>query len=214
MPLVAQGLDLLLRQAGETEHADLRGDVVPRAGGAAGLETLAQTAAHLQDAAAHGAQIILPLGEERGVVQDTASDAGAVRGRVGDLGALQDGQLAGDVAIGGGGVCARRRDKVERASALAIQAEVLGEGLGDAQLEALLDEVADGPGVAGQVAGCEALVGGVEEGEVGSLAHDRCDFAPLVLAGVDPGGVVGACVQEDDGAVRCCPQRLQHAIKV
>lgn len=63
------------------------------------------------------------------------------------------------------------RDEVESARALTVQTEVLSEGLRDAQLEALLDEVADGPGVADQVAGGEALVCGVEEGEVRAGAH-------------------------------------------
>lgn len=89
---------------------------------------------------------------------------------------------------------------MESACALAVEAEVLSEGLRDAELEALLDEVPDGPGVAAQVAGGEALVGAVEEGEVGALAHDDGDFLPLVLGEVYACGVVGAGVEEDDGA--------------
>lgn len=203
-----------LGQASETEHTNLGGNVIPRAGSTAGLETLTQTTAHLQDTTAHGTQIILPLREENGVIQNAAGNAGAVRGRIGDLRALQDSQLASDVGIGGGSIRARGRDEVEGSCALTVQTEVLGEGLRDAQLEALLDEVADRPGVADQVARGEALVGGVEEGEVRALAHQRGDLAPLVLRGVDTGWVVCAGVQEDDGSSRRRPQRLEHAIEV
>lgn len=214
MPLIPQNLNLGLGQPSETEHANLCRDMVPGTRRAASLKALPETAAHLLDPTAHRAEVILPFSEERGVVQDAAGDAGTVSRRVRDLRPLQDGQLTSNVTVGGGGVGAGGRDKVEGTGALAIQAEVLGEGLGDAHLEALFHEVADGPGVAGQVARGEALVCGVEEGEVGSLAHDGGDLAPLVLAGVDAGGVVGARMQEDDGAGRRCPQRLQHAVKV
>lgn len=89
---------------------------------------------------------------------------------------------------------------MEGAGALAVQAEVLGEGLRDAEFEAEGDEVADGPGVVGEGAGGEALVGAVEEGEEFSRLHDRGDLFPLGLRGVDAGGVVGAGVEEDDAA--------------
>jgi len=88
---------------------------------------------------------------------------------------------------------------VESASALAVEAEVLSEGLRDAELEALFDEVPDCPGVAAEVAGGEALVSSVEEWDVRALAHDDGDFLPLVLGEVYACGVVGAGVEEDDG---------------
>ena len=89
---------------------------------------------------------------------------------------------------------------MEGARALAVQPEVLGEGLRDAQLEALRDEVPDGPGVGLEVARCEALVCAVEEGVEAAGADDGGDFFPLVAGGVDAGGVVRAGVQEDDAA--------------
>lgn len=214
MPFVPQQLDLLLRQPGKTEHADLIGDMRPGPGRPLGLETLAQAGAHVGDAAAHGAQVVLPLGEEGGVVEDAAGDAGAVGRGVGDLGALQDGELGGDVGVGGGGVGAGGGHKVEGAGALAVETEVLGERLRDAQLEALVDEVAHGPGVAGEVAGRKTLVGAVEEGEQLAVAHDDGDLLPLVLGEVDAGGVVGAGVQQDDGAGRGGAQGGQHAVEV
>ena len=126
MVLLAQSQDLGLGQAGEREHADLIGNVVPRAGSLQLLEVLAQRRAHLDDAAGHGAQVTLPLGEQLWVVEDCGSDTGAVRGRVGDLGALQDGELRGDALGGVLGVRAGGGDEVEAAGALAVETEVLG----------------------------------------------------------------------------------------
>lgn len=77
------------------------------------------------------------------------------------------------------GVRARAGDEVEGAGSFAVEAEVLGEGLRDAEFEALLDEVADGPGVVFEVPGGEALVGAVEEGEVVFGADDFGDVGPL-----------------------------------
>ena len=89
------------------------------------------------------------------------------------------------------------------ARSLAVETEVLGEGLCDAELEALLDKVVDWPGVIVQVAGSEALVSAVEEGEVRLLAHYGGDLFPLVLSGVDARGVMSAGMEEDDAAFRC-----------
>lgn len=89
---------------------------------------------------------------------------------------------------------------MEGTGSFAVEAKVLGEGLRDAEFEALFDEVADGPGVVLEVAGGETLVCAVEEGEVLLGADDLGDVGPLGAGGVDAGGVVGAGVQEDDAA--------------
>lgn len=139
---------LLLRQAREAEHADLIRDVLPAALLPVQLlQFPSQGFAHVDDAAGHGAQVGFPFFEELGVVEDEAGDAGAVGGRVADLAALEDGELgcyATDCALG---VRAGAGDEVEGAGSFAVETEVLGEGLGDAQFEALLDEVSDSPGV-------------------------------------------------------------------
>ena len=103
---------------------------------------------------------------------------------------------------------------MESTCALTVEPEVLGEGLCDTELEALLDEVADGPCVADEIPGREALVGCVEEGEVVALLHDGSDLAPLVLCGVDACGVMGAGVQEDDGALGGRGDGGDHAVEV
>lgn len=143
---------LLLIQPREAEHADLLRDVVPLAGRAHLLEFAPQRLPHADNAPGHGAQVRLPLCEQVLVVEDQASDARAVGWGVADLGALQDGELAGDAH--GSVLCvgARGGDEVEASCALAVETKVLGVGLGDEELESLLNEVADGPGVVVEVA--------------------------------------------------------------
>lgn len=210
MPLLPQNLNLSLRQAGETKHANLAGNMIPRARGSLLLQSLPQSPSHLLDPTTHSPQILLPLLKELRVIQNPTRNSGTIGRRVGDLRALQNGQLTRDVGIGLFTVRTRRRDKVERASSLTVQTEVLSEGLGDAQFETLVYEVADSPSVADQIARGETLVRGVEEGEVVLFFHDGCDLFPLVLGRVDAGGVVGAGVEEDDRAGRRCLQRLEH----
>ena len=56
---------VLTGQSSEGEHADLSCDVVPSAGGAQLHETVPQTLPHLDDAARHDADVVLPVGETR-----------------------------------------------------------------------------------------------------------------------------------------------------
>lgn len=104
------------------------------------------------------------------------------------------GGYAGDGALGVG---AGAGDEVESTGSFAVETEVFGKGLRDAEFEALIDEVANSPGVIFEIAGCETLVGTVEEGEVFLCAYYLGQFYPLFAGGVDACGVVGAGVQED-----------------
>jgi len=47
-----------------------------------------------------------------------------------------------------------------------------------------------------------------------ALAHDRGDLFPLLLSGIYAGWVVGAGVQDDDGAWTSGPERSEHAIEI
>jgi hypothetical protein len=47
-----------------------------------------------------------------------------------------------------------------------------------------------------------------------SLSHGSCDLFPLVLGRVHARGIVGAGVQEDDGASWGGPDGRQHSIDV
>lgn len=186
---------LLLVQARKTKHANLVRDMLPCAWRPQFLQLAPQRCPHILDAAAHGPQVGLPLGEELGIVENERGYAGAVGRRIADFAALEDGELGGDAGDGIGGIWAWAGHKMEGAGALAVQAEVLGEALGHAHLEALLDEVADGPRVVFEIARGEALVGAVEKGEVTLLAQEGGELCPLVTGRVDAGGVVGAGVQ-------------------
>ena len=103
---------------------------------------------------------------------------------------------------------------MEAACALTVEAEILGVGLGNEELEALLDEVADGPVVCTKGTRSEALVGAVEEGELLPLLHDSSDLLPLFLRGVNACGVVCASVKKDNASFWCGPECADHAIKV
>ena len=188
--------------------------MVPLARRAHALQFRPQLRPHLDDPAAHLAEVLLPLLEQCRIVEHERGDSGAVGGRVGNFRALEDGQLgryAGDGipcrGIGGG-------NEVECPGPLPVEAEVLGEALRDAQLETLLDEIAHRPRVALQIARGEALVCAVEEREMTSLSYDGGNLLPLVLCGVHACGVVCAGVQKDDGALGSGADGGEHAVEV
>lgn len=52
---------------------------------------------HGDDATGHRLEVRLPLFKQCRVVEDNVGDSGAVRGRVRNLAALDDGKLAGNV---------------------------------------------------------------------------------------------------------------------
>lgn len=103
---------------------------------------------------------------------------------------------------------------MEAACTLTVEAKVLGVGLCNEELEALLDKVADSPVVCGQGARGEALVSTVEEGELLPLLHHGGNLLPLLLSGVYACGVVCAGVEEDDAAFWCGFECADHAIEV
>lgn len=214
MPLFSQNLHLGLCQPGETEHANLVGHVIPSARGALGLQSSTQALTHFLDTAAHGPEILLPLGEQLGVVENTAGNPSPVRGGIGDLGTLQDSELSSDVLVCHRSIRSGSRDEVESTRTLAVQTQILRERLSDTELEALLGEIANGPRVADQITGREALIGGVEEGEMLTLADHRGDFLPLLLGGIYAGRVMGTGVEKDDGAGQGRAQGLKHAIDI
>ena len=212
--LLFKKLDLRLGQPGKTEHTNLIGDMFPFPGGALGLEPLTQALAHINDATTHGAQVVFPHGEQLRVVQDATGDVGSIGRGVGDFRPLQGGQLGGDVGRGRDGIRTGGGDEMKGSRALAIQAEVLGERLGDTQLEALVDEIANRPRVADQIARGEPLVRAVEEGEVVALPHRLGDLLPLLLGGIHAGRVVGARMEQDHGAGGGRSQSRQHAVDI
>lgn len=65
----------------------------------------------------------------------------------------------------------------------------------------LLDEVSRGESITVRVTTGKALVGHIKESEVALLLHDIANLAPLVLGGINTGGVVSTGVQQDDAVV-------------
>lgn len=59
----------------------------------------------------------------------------------------------------------------------------------------LLDEVSRGKSITVRVTTGKALVGHIEESEVALLLHDIANLAPLILGGINTGGVVSTGVQ-------------------
>lgn len=214
MPLIPENLHLSLGQPSKAKHPNLTRNMIPRAGSPLRLQTLTQTTTHLLNTTTHSPEILFPLLKKRLVIQDATGNARTVRRRVRNLRPLQNSQLARNMgsclrSVGAGG-----RNKMERARPLAVQTEVLGERLRNAEFKPLLDEVPDCPCVADEIARGEALIRGVEEGEVVPFPHDCGDLFPLVLGWVYACWVVRAGVEEDDGARWRCLQRLQHAVEV
>lgn len=78
----------------------------------------------------------------------------------------------------------------------------------------LLDEVAESESVLVGVTTGETLVSHVEEWVVATLLYNVADGPPLLLSGVNTGGVVCASVQEDDAALGHLLDVLNHALKV
>ena len=101
---------------------------------------------------------------------------------------------AGDCALG---VWTGSGNEVESTGSFTVETEIFGERLSNAEFEALLNEVADSPGIVFEVAGRETLVSTVEEGEMFPCAYHLGDFHPLIAGGVDACRVVGTGVEED-----------------
>ena len=58
------------------------------------------------------------------------------------------------------------------------------------------------------------LIGRIKEAQELLALADLKNFLPLLLCGIDPCGIVGACVQQHNRAFLCLAQILQHALKV
>lgn len=72
-------------------------------------------------------------------------------------------------------------DKVQGTDSLSVQAEILGERLGDDHTQALRSEVSDGEGVLLEVTGGKALVGRIKEWHEASSLADLSNLFPLFL---------------------------------
>jgi len=208
--LLGKLVHLLRSQAGVGKHANLAGDVTPVMLRTELLQVLLEQGAHLDDAIGHALNLNEPLLVQLGRIEDLGSDAGAVDRGVGVHGADQYLDLrVNTFAL----LCALTHDG-ESTDALAVQAHVLGERLGQTDVVALLNEVAHREGILVDVAAGEALIGHVEEGEVALLLHGGLDLLPLLRSRVDTSRIVGAGVEQEHAAVGGLFDVRNQALKV
>ena len=92
---------------------------------------------------------------------------------------------------------------MESASSLAVETEILCEGLSNTELEAFRDEVPDCPCVIFKIAGSETLVCAVEEWEMLLCPYDFGDLFPLLTGRVDSGRIVSTGVQQNYTSFWC-----------
>lgn len=183
----AKPLDIQHSTTASNALTCLLDDVLPRAWRAELLELVVEQLPHGMDALVHGAHVVLPLAEQRRIVEHGGDDVRAVRRRVrvaasNDRGHLRA-ELGQHVAVG------EHADQVS--DAFIVETEVLREGLRDEQLVlGLVGEVADRPGVLVEIARGEALVGHVEERkQLARFANVR-DAHPLFARRVAAGWVM------------------------
>ena len=105
-------------------------------------------------------------------------------------------------------------DDVDGAHPLRVQAQVLAVALGHKHLQPRGSEQAGRRRVRVQVAGGEALVGDVEEGEQAAGGAELGELRPLPGRRVNARRVVRAAVQDDDAPLRRGLQVGPHAGKV
>ena len=200
-----------LGEAGEGEHADLAGDVVPVAGRAGAAEGGDEGGAHVADAAGHAAHVGGPVGGELGARKDGAREARAPRGRA----AVHRAHDRLDLALDARGLVGARAEHVQRADALAVHAEVLGERLAQQhRARARARKEPQRVRVALGVARRKALVRRVEHDRVPALQARRADALPLGRRRVRARRVVRARVEQKDRARRRRPHVRQQPLDV
>lgn len=131
-------------------------------------EEIIELLTHADDTGGHSLDLGLPFLVQTVVAQDSVGNSSTMERRVRVHGSNNDLQLT----VNAGAFFGVSGDKGEGADTFSIETHVLGEGLRERNLVALLDEVSDGKGVTSRVAGSETLVGHVEKGEKFLLFHD------------------------------------------
>lgn len=241
--LLGELIHFLSGHAGVCKHANLAGDVRPVMLGAQLLQVLLKKSTHGNNAVGHTLDLAEPLLVQFGVAQDLGSDTGTVNGRIGVQGTDKNFQLRVDALLLSGvsadegegsdtlAVETLRYARIYRISSLARAMKrpregrepnvitggtyhVLGEGLTQSNLMALLNKVAYSKGILVSVTTGEALVGHIKEGEMTLRLHNVGNLFPLFGSRIDTCRVVGASVEEEDAALGGSLDIANHALKV
>ena len=202
--------DLLLGEASEGEHTNLRGDVRPVLGGTVLLEVLHQESSHINDTVSHLAALLVPLSLELRVAKNDLDNTSTIEGRVGPEGTGSLLELRGNSGL----LLSGLTDDRGATASLSVKTKVLGEGLGEGEGVALLSEVTNGPSIALHITGGEALIGAIEDDVVVLGLDGIRDLLPVVLGGVDTSGVVGAGVEEEGRAGRSLSDGLEDGVHI
>lgn len=213
--LLSQSINLLRLQPGVAKHSNLARDMVPIMLRAELFETALECIPHRNDTIRYSLDFGEPLIVELWVIEDLRCDASTTDGGVGVEGSDEDLDLRVEALLLFGGF----REEGEGPNTFAIESlrgrlvyqektggrmrtyHVLGEGLAQGDLVALLNEVADGVGIFVSVTGCEPLVRHVKEGKMAAVLHGIANDPPLFGCRVDTGRVVRTGVEEEDGAL-------------
>ncbi|KAF1748076.1 hypothetical protein GCK72_024543 [Caenorhabditis remanei] len=179
--LLDEFLDLLLVDAGEAEHSNLVGDVLPVAGGSLLGEQVLELGSHGDDTISHQLDVSEPLFVESWVREDARSNTSSVDWWVRVEWTDEDLHLGSDTS---GFVGIR-------------ESHVLGKGLGKDDVVSLLNEVSDGEGIVVDISRSKSLVGHVEEDEQVTLLNNVGDLLPLLARWIDSSWVVSTSVEQD-----------------
>mmetsp|Transcript_116540 Transcript_116540/g.277047 ORF Transcript_116540/g.277047 Transcript_116540/m.277047 type:complete len:343 (-) Transcript_116540:52-1080(-) len=184
--------------------------MVPGPRSALCLDGLPQCNAHVTDAVGHERQLLQPHVFQLRRCQDLVHDGCAVLRRAGVSLADNDLQLRQHnlCSLFGGAF------RMDVANALAVEPKVLGEGLGNEELEARGSKQSLCVAILRQVSACVALVRVVQERDELSLPTCRDDLVPLRYGRVHPGGVVRHRVEQDAFALLHLLNASHHARKV
>lgn len=224
--LLSQLIHLLGGQSGVSEHADLAGDMAPVVLRSQCLKLLLQQGAHGDDAVSHTLDLTQPLLVETWVVEHLRGNTSTVNGRVGVKRADKNLDLRVNALL----LLRISADDREGADTFTIEAlhilitdskqtqlkthHVLGEGLRETWVVALLNEISQRKSVLVCVSGGESLVCHVKEGVMLASLDGVADLLPLLRRRINTSGVVCACVQQEDASLGCSLNICQQALEI
>mmetsp|Transcript_51459 Transcript_51459/g.143869 ORF Transcript_51459/g.143869 Transcript_51459/m.143869 type:complete len:278 (-) Transcript_51459:616-1449(-) len=207
---VDQSFALHCGQTCASEHPHLLGDVLPLSWRALRLEAATERSPELDESVHHLLQLPLPLGAQVWVAQYPHDEPGSM-----DRGARVHGPYHRlEVRQHNLGTVLACAHNVQHADALAIEAHVLREGLGNKELELRLVEDPNRQRVPVEVPRSETLVRAVDDRDEVLDPQGFQQVAPLELRQVHARGVVRAGLEQHH-APRCRLRQLpRHRLEI